>query len=179
MNIENEIKLLGINESKIKDFLTQQGVELQESLSYKRVVFDTIPFDKNAWIRLRTDGSKTTLTYKNSTADTIDGMQEVEVVTDNFDDTKQILTLAGLKPRNYQENKREVYYAFNCMITIDYWPLIPAYVEIESETKENVQACLERFEGLYETTSSKPTEDVYRMHGIDLRSIDSLTFESA
>lgn len=176
MATEHEIKLLGIDEAAIKTFLQRENIELSENLEYKRVVFDTIPSNESAWIRLRTDGKKTTLTYKNSTADTIDGMQELEVETESFEGTIEILKLAGLTPRNYQENKREVYYAFDCMITVDYWPLIPPYVEIEAESKELVERCLQRFKGLYENTSSKPTEFVYKTHGIDLRAIDSLKF---
>lgn len=178
MNIEHEIKLLGIDPKSIQKFLNQEGINLSEELNFRRVVFDTIPSSENAWIRLRTDGVKTTLTYKNSQSDAIDGMQEVEVTTDSFESTKDILSNAGLKPRNYQENNREVYYGFGCMITIDYWPLIPPYVEIEADTKDLVEKCLQKFEGLYEKTTSQSTEVVYREHNIDLRSIDKLTFKN-
>lgn len=178
MATENEIKLLGVDVEKVKKFLEAENIPCDEVLNYKREVFDTIPIDENAWIRLRSDGKKTTLTYKKSHADTIDGMQEIEVVTDSFDDTKDLLTAAGLKARNYQENRREVYHGFDCMITIDYWPLIPAYVEIEAETKERVESCLAKFEGLYESTTSNSTEAVYQANGIDLRSIDNLVFKS-
>lgn len=176
MNTENEIKLLGIHEDAVRSFLKQNNIECEATLEFKRVIFDTIPADKDAWIRLRTDGNETTLTYKKSTSDTIDGMQEIEVVTDSFDNTKQLLSSAGLTPRNYQENRREVYHAFGCMITIDFWPLIDPYVEIEAETKEEVEACLSKFEGLYESATSNSTQTLYEAKGIDLRSIDSLTF---
>ncbi|HRJ06246.1 MAG TPA: CYTH domain-containing protein [Candidatus Saccharibacteria bacterium] len=177
MSIENEIKLLGVDVKKVQDFLRDNGVAVDEVLNYRRVVFDTVPTDENAWIRLRTDGHMTTLTYKKTYANAIDGTEEIEVKTDDFERTKSILTAAGLKPRNYQENKREVYHVYDCMITIDFWPLIPPYVEIEGDSVERVQACLDKFEGLYESTTSDSTESVYQSHGIDLRSIDSLTFK--
>lgn len=177
MATENEIKLIGVDTNKIKNFLTREGVALHESLQYRRVIFDTIPHDESAWIRLRSDGTITTLTYKKSHTDTIDGMQEIEVGTTDFDGTKNLLSAAGLRARNYQENNREVYHGFDCMITIDYWPLIPPYVEIESDTKEKVEACLKKFEGLYDSTTSSSTEAVYKKYGIDLRAINTLTFE--
>lgn len=177
MAIENEIKLLGIDVKKIRKFLESENITQDKVLNYKRVVFDIVPSDNSAWIRLRSDGKTTTLTYKKSHTDTIDGMQEIEVTTDSFDDTKRLLLAAGLPARNYQENRREVYHAFGCMITIDHWPRIPAYVEIEAETKELVKACLAKFSGLYKSTTSNSTEAVYQANGIDLRSINNLFFE--
>lgn len=176
MAIENEVKLLGVDVNEIREFLLKNKIHRDQLINFRRVIFDTIPVDNNAWIRLRTDGSTTSLTYKKSQSNTIDGMHEIETITGNFDDTRQILTAAGLKARNYQENRREVYNGFDCMITIDFWPLIPPYVEIEAASKEQVEACLLKFTGLYERATSNSTESVYQSYGIDLRSIDSLTF---
>lgn len=44
----------------------------------------------------------------------------------------------GYDPKGFQENRR-IQYTFNGVeIDIDFWPLIPTYLEIEGNTEEEV-----------------------------------------
>ncbi len=177
MHIENEIKVLDIDILAAKKLLDEKGFVHQKDLSFKRYVYDVIPNDPSAWIRLRTDGIQTTLSYKQSVRDTIDGMKEIEVVVDNFKDAHDLLVAAGHAPRSYQENNRSVFLGLGCEVTIDSWPLIPAYMEIEATDKLAVENCLEQLAAVVGLkTTSLPTEQVYKMYGIDLSTIDKLTF---
>lgn len=176
MTIEREVKLLGIRPEEFHRFFSDHNTEMQQQLSFQRVVFDTIPVDKTAWIRLRTDGSETTLCYKKTHSAAIDGTEEIELVVGDFTAMRAILTHAGHTPRNYQENKREVFSWMNCQVTIDYWPLIDPYVEVEADDETLITACLESFAGMYRESTTDSTEDIYTRYGIDLRSIDDLRF---
>jgi len=176
MAVEYEIKLLGVQPDAIRSFLSGRGVERNGILNFKRVIFDTIPVDPMAWIRLRSDGKTTTLTYKKTHSRTIDGTEEVEVVVDDFDETKSLLTKAGLGARNYQENTREVYDFMDCQVTIDTWPRLNPYVEVESINQALVEACVKEFDGLYERTTTDSTDVLYEQQGINLRAIEELKF---
>lgn len=176
MAIEHEIKLLGIDVDGVTAFFKSIGVAKESSLFFKRNIFETVDQDKDAWIRLRTDGNKTTLTYKKSVSNAVDGMIEIEIIVNDYDDTRELLQAAGLKIKSYQENKREIYQWLGCEISIDYWPQIPAYLEIEGSSIKVVEKCLKELEKFSKKTTSLSTEKVYDSYGIDLTSIAELKF---
>lgn len=171
---EIELKLLGVAPQEIRKFLTANKATFDAVYNFKRVIFDVVPTTKDAWIRLRTDGQTTTLTYKNIHSDEIDGTEEIEIIVDSFTETKSLLEKSGLVSRNYQENIREQYFWQDCQITIDSWPMLDPYVEIESTSKELVNNCLAKFSGLYSSTTTDSTDKLYTDKGIDLRSMAEL-----
>lgn len=176
MTVECEIKLLGINPKAIRNFFAEQGAKCQARLNFKRVIFDTMPVDPNAWIRLRSNGDETTLTYKKIHSKAIDGTEEIETTIGNFEKMKDLLQKAGLDSRNYQENTREVYKWMDCEITIDSWPLLDPYVEVEAANKAIVEECVKKLNGLYKTSTTESTDSLYEKQGINLRSITELKF---
>lgn len=104
--------------------------------SIKRYVYDFNPINKNKWIRLRTDGKTSTLTIKEIVdKNEIDGTNEIEIEVSSFENANKILNELGYVARNYQENKRIKYTLDGVEIDIDFWPLIPPYVEIEGKMK--------------------------------------------
>ena len=73
MKTEFEIRVLEINiEEMIKKVEKLGGTKVGE-YDQKRYVYDLKPAQDNKWIRLRTNGIETTLTYKNIESNTIDG----------------------------------------------------------------------------------------------------------
>ena len=59
---------------------------------------------------------------------------ELETVVGDFDVMNDILKELGYNYRNYQENYRIIYSLDDVEISIDSWPLIPTYAEIEGKT---------------------------------------------
>ncbi len=178
MHTENEIKVLDIDPKKAEEALLNLGFKKTEELTYRRYVYDVIPVNPNAWVRLRTTGKKATLTFKESLKDAVDGMKEIEVFVDDFDVTNELLKSIGHQPRNYQENRRVNFAGMNCTISIDSWPQIPPYMEIEADTAEDVKQCLEILSDLVTSeTTSLSTEAVYKHYGIDLALIKELKFD--
>lgn len=177
MSREIEVKLLGIKVDEIRSFLKTNNATFDATYNFKRVVFDTLPVNPNAWIRLRSDGNETTLTYKHIHSDAIDGTEEIEISVDAFDNTKDLLEKAGLTSRNYQENRREQYFMNDCQITIDTWPQLAPYVEIEAASTVLVDSCVKLFEGLYTTKTTDSTDKLYTQQGINLHNIAELKFE--
>src|SRR3989344_9044890 len=111
MNTEIEAKFLDIDPVSFRTRLRDAGAsqEHPERLM-KRKTFD----DKNGsmykiggWVRVRDEGDKVTLSYKQLDNRTLHGTREISVVVDDFDKTCLLLEAIGLKAKSYQETKRE------------------------------------------------------------------------
>lgn len=98
----------------------------------------------NSYIRVRDEGDKVTLTYKQFVSAGVDGAQEIEVVTDSFEDTTKIFTSIGLQVVSFQESKRETWKFEDCEIVLDEWPWLHPYIEIESNSEQKLIALTEK-----------------------------------
>lgn len=139
MQTEIEAKWLAINLDKMRARLKAIGAELvQPERLMTRSVFD-YP-DKRlekigGWVRVRNEGNKVTLSYKQLYDRTLHGTKEVTVVVHNFDTTCNFLKAIGLESHSFQETKRESWKLGDTEIELDTWPWIPSFVEIEAPTE--------------------------------------------
>lgn len=177
MHTEFEVRFLEIDVDKIKKKLDELEAELQWDLLQKRYVYNFIPKVDGKWIRLRTNGDKTTLTIKNLVSSEIDGTQELEIEVDNFERTNLILKELGYEPKGYQENRRCQYMLNGVEIDIDYWPLIPTYLEIEGPSEEAVYNTIEALGLKREDAITKDVESIYLDYGVDIEKIYDLKLE--
>lgn len=143
MPIEIEAKFLDIDPAAIRARLKEKGAQLvhPERLMRRRTFDDQARNLKKigAWVRVRDEGDKITLSYKQVKSDTLHGMSEITVVVDDFDKTNELLTAIGLVQKSYQETRREKWLLNNAEVTIDTWPWIPPFVEVEAENEELVK----------------------------------------
>ncbi len=177
MNIEIEERVLDIDVEKIIAKLETLGATKVGEWHQKRYVYDFNPVRENEWIRLRTNGEKVTLTYKNIEDISLTGTKELEVEVEDFEKTNELLNILGYMPKAFQENKRIRYLLEGTEVDIDFWPLIPAYLEIEVSSKEEV----EKIENMLEVNKEKITylncSDIYKnIYGIDSSKIKELKF---
>ena len=178
MNIEYEVRVLEIDESEIIKKLEQLGAKKVGEWEQKRYVYDTNPINENAWFRLRTNGTETTLTYKNVEKNTIDGTHELEIVVSDFDKTNDMLELMGYHHRGYQENKRIRYILDGIEIDLDSWPLIPTYMEIEGNNEDEVNNILTKLNIPKEKITCLNCQDIYKeIYHIDIDEIKNLSFK--
>ena len=156
-------------------------IDFFEKYKDKEYTYDFNPILPNKWIRLRTNGKKTTLTIKeikNKAA--IDGTMELETVVGDFDVMNDILKELGYSYRNYQENYRIIYLMDDVEISIDSWPLIPTYVEIVGKTNEDVVMALEKLGYTLDDATTLDVTSIYNeIYGIDLLKIKELKFEGS
>lgn len=136
MKIEEEARILDINIDELVKKLEKLGAVFVADFDQKRYVYDFCPVKQNKWIRLRSNGKKSTLTIKEIVNDSIDGTKELEIEVSDFDKTNAILEELGYMPRAYQENKRKRYMYNDIEIDIDTWPMIPTFVELEGNSEE-------------------------------------------
>lgn len=177
MKTEYEIRVLEISKEEIIKKIEEIGGIKQGEYNQKRYVYDLNPVQKGKWIRLRTNGKATTLTYKDVISNTIDGTKEVEIVVDDFERTNEFLEKIGFSSRSYQENNRIQYMLNEVEIDIDSWPMIPTYLEIEGKSEEDVL----KMQELLKIDKSKITtlncDDIYKqIYNIDISKIKELKF---
>lgn len=177
MHTEYEIRVLDINESEIIKKLESLNASFQWDYVQKRYVYDFIPKVKGKWIRLRTNGKKTTLTIKNLVSSNIDGTQELEIEVDNFERSNLLLKELGFEAKSYQENRRRQYILNGVEIDIDSWPLIPTYLEIEGPSEEAVYNILEVLGFNKQRATTRDVDGIYLDYGYKLDEIQNLRLE--
>jgi len=177
VHTEYEVRVLNIDKEKVLARLEEVKAEFQWDEIQKRYVYDFIPKVPNKWIRLRTNGKKSTLTIKNLVSSEIDGTQELEIEVDNFDRCNMILKELGYEPRGYQENRRRQYLLNGVEVDIDDWPYIPTYLEIEGPSEEAVYNVLDVLGYNKDEATSRDVEGIYKDYGYEILEIKNLELE--
>lgn len=180
MQTEFEVKILDIDVEEIKKKLEESGAKKVAERMMRRYIYD-IEMDEcrkdcTKWIRLRDDGDKITMTLKEVHNDKIDGTKELEINVDDFEGIHQFLENIGFPYTTYQENRRISYILDGVEIEIDFWPMIPAYLEIEGKSAEDVQKAVKLLGyGMSQTTSIRVGQ-VFKKYGIDIHDFKELKF---
>ena len=177
MKTEYEVRVLEIDHDEMVKKLESLGAELQFDTLQQRYVYDFNPVIDSKWIRLRTNGIKTTLTIKDLNAKTIDGTKELEIEVNDFDKTNQILEELGYKNRGFQQNKRTQYILDGVEIDLDRWPLIPEYLEIEGESEQAIYDCLDKLGISKDKIVTLDVSSIYTHYGYDGDALTNLNFE--
>jgi adenylate cyclase class 2 len=137
--IEHEAKVLDIDPIAVTALiLSKGGQQVGTTKLMRRYVYDITPGDQPKWIRLRDTGEETTLCVKEITSDAIDGTHEVETAVGDFTATNELLGRLGFSPKSYQENRRTSFTLDGARLEVDEWPLIPPYLEVEADTRDDV-----------------------------------------
>ena len=148
MAVEYEIKFLDADLVRVREELTKCGAVCSQPERFmRRTIFD-FPDQRlgaiHAWVRLRDEGDQVTLSYKQFKSQDIDGMQEVELVVHDYETGAAFLAAIGLQPRSIQESKRETWVCEGVTITLDTWPWLPPFIEIEAATETEVRNFVEQ-----------------------------------
>lgn len=177
MKTEYEIRVLEIDKESIVRKLEALGAIKKGEYNQKRYVYDLKPVQKDKWIRLRTNGIETTLTYKDIKSNTIDGTKEVEFKVGSFEVANEFLNKIGFVARSYQENNRIQYTLDDVEIDIDTWPMIPTYLEIEADSEEEVNNMVKKLGLNNLKITALNCDDIYRkIYNIDISKIKELKF---
>jgi adenylate cyclase class 2 len=143
MDIEIEAKFLDIDAEKLRSLLKKNGAVLvhpEQLMRRKNFDYPDARLEKiGGWIRVRDEGDKTTLAYKQLLDRTIKGTKEISLVVEDFDKISDLLLSIGMDNKSYQETKRERWDLDGAEVTIDTWPWIPTFVEIEGLSEEKLK----------------------------------------
>lgn len=152
MKTEFEVKFVNVNHDQIREKLSALGAKLVKPMTLMRRIIIEPPHlaEKNAYIRIRDEGSKTTITYKQFDELSVDGAKEIEIVVDNFEKAKELFSLAGLKYKSFQESKRETWNLGKVEIVLDLWPWLDPYIEIEGPNVDSIKDVSEKLDFRWE-----------------------------
>ncbi|MFO0882332.1 MAG: CYTH domain-containing protein [Candidatus Saccharimonadales bacterium] len=143
MKTEFEAKFCNVNHDEIRARLKALGGVLAQPMRLmKRVTIDNefMKTGKDAFVRIRDEGNKVTITYKQFDDLSVDGAKEIEIIVDDFDSAVNLFAEVGLPYRSFQESKRETWSFKGAEVVLDEWPWLKPYIEIEAESEEHVQA---------------------------------------
>jgi len=127
-----------------------------------------------AWLRVRTDGKRTTLTFKEQYGTTILKRSEYEVeVSDFLKTVKIIMKLLPNAQYNYTESEREEYKLGEVTIDINKRPYLLYSIEIEGPTHEVVMETYKKLGIRKEPMKSiaVPDEEFYKLFGVDYKMV--------
>lgn len=149
MQTEIEVKLPRIDIDDMRKRLEAAGAVLEQPMRQMRRVNMETEYQRNhhAFLRVRDEGDKVTLTYKqrdNHEASNIDSVKEVEVVVSDFEKTIEIFRLSDLPPITYQETRRETWKLDGVEVVIDEWPWIDPFAEVEGSNEAAVRDAVEK-----------------------------------
>lgn len=172
MNNEIEATYIDIDKDDLRARLKSAGAKCTKpELLMRRTVFDTGP---HSFARVRDEGDKIVMTYKNfEDEDSIMGVKEVNLIVNDYDDAIKYLKGCGLEQKAAQETYREVWELDGVEITIDTWPWIPTYTEIEGKDEAAVWAVAEKLGFKKEDAMFGAVDKIYNhYYGVDMDIVD-------
>ncbi|MDE3724907.1 class IV adenylate cyclase [Nocardiopsis sp. N85] len=177
--IEYEAKVLDIDPDRVTRLILDKGGEDLGEVLQRRYVYDIEPEDASRWVRLRDTGGRVTLAVKEIGSDAIDGTRETETEVGDFETANALLGKLGYTPKAYQENRRHSFALDGARLEIDTWPRIPAYLEIEADSREEVVRVAALLGYAEAELTGENTTKVYARYGIDPATIMDLRFQDA
>ncbi len=142
MQIEYEATFINVDKDNIRQRLTAAGAVLvRPEFLQRRVILDLPPGrqDPSRWLRVRDEGDKITMSLKVVDGDRIENQQELCLMVSSMDDAVELLKFIGCRTKAYQETKRELWQLNGVEITIDEWPHLEPFVEVEGQSEAAVQ----------------------------------------
>jgi adenylate cyclase class 2 len=144
MKTELEVKFAHIDIEAIRQALRAAGATCEQPMRLMKRALIEEPHHQaeHAFIRVRDEGNRVTLTFKRRAdpdALKIDSVKELEVEVSDFDATVDIFSEAGWRYKTFQESKRETWKLDGTEVVIDEWPWLRPYIEIEGESEAGIR----------------------------------------
>lgn len=148
MNTEIEAKFLNVDFGEIREKLTNLGAVCEQSMRLmRRYTFDNsyMKKGKDSFVRVRDEGNKVTVTYKQFDSLSLHGAKEIEIEVNDFDQAVALMREigAGEDAQSYQESRRGTWRLDQAEIVLDEWPWLKPYIEIEGDTEETVRCTVD------------------------------------
>jgi adenylate cyclase class 2 len=184
---EIEVIFLDVNKDKLEEKLESIGAEKIKDIFYRHVAMDYPDYrlnKDNSWIRLRDDGEAIKLAYKRRLGVTSqdgtsndEGMEEVEVVVSDYEETKSFFKKIGLIEKHEAEKKRSRWQKGSIIFDIDTWPEISTFLEIEANSWEDIEEAVELLGFNYEDKKICSVNQIYRLYNMDVNDYQKIGFD--
>jgi len=176
MYVEYEATFLNVDKNKMREKLREVGAKLvKPEFLQKRVVFN-LPGnpDGHKWARVRNEGDKITMSFKEVNGSKIDDQKEINLTIDDFKNGVEFLETLGCQKKSYQETKREVWILDDVEVCVDEWPFLEPFVEVEGKSEAEVRAVSQKIGFDYSKAWFCSTGLIYsRKYNIPVEIIDN------
>jgi len=186
---EYEAKFYPVNKDEYRKKLLSLGAKLlRAERKMIRVIADSkvnsnIP--RMDYLRVRDEGHLIRLSYKTTAGNDgkLSDQKEVDVDVSDFEKTVKIIELLGIKFNRRQETLREEWEYKGAEITIDTWPGLDTYSEIEAHSEEQVKEIASELGFDWNKKTITAAAEIYeRVYKIDieevLKMITDISFEN-
>lgn len=184
IQIEYEATFINVNKDDIRARLKKAGASLlKPDFLQKRVVFN-LPSGHEitgGWLRVRDEQDKITMSLKVVDGEEISNQKEICLTIDNFAEGVKFLEQIGARRKAFQESRRELWKLDDVEVTIDEWPYLEPYVEVEGESEETVKLVSAKLGFDYSQAIFGSVDILYnKKYGVSLdyvnHHVDSITF---
>lgn len=185
---EFEAKFYPVNKEEYRKKLSSIGAKLViPERKMIRIVADERKnpiIKKHTAIRIRDEGGVVRLSLKTSAQDAgiLTDQKEIDVEVSDFNKTKLILESVGVIFNRRQETLREEWDYKGAQITIDTWPGLETYSEIEADSEDKVKEIAVNLGFNWDEKIIMAASDLYsKVYGMSkeeaLEKISFITFE--
>ncbi|NND65230.1 MAG: CYTH domain-containing protein [Gammaproteobacteria bacterium] len=179
METEFEATFTNIDKTQIRARLEKAGAALERpEYLQKRIPFH-LPKEKRSdhiWARVRDEGDKITMSVKTIGGAKIDDQKEICIEVSSFDNAVELLTTIGCVPKAFQETRRELWLLDGVEVTIDEWPFLEPFVEVEGESEAVVISASKKLGFNYDDALFCAVGKLYAdKYGIDMDQINDCT----
>lgn len=181
MDIEYEATFPNVDKDEVRKRLKKVGAKIvKQEFMQKRIVFN-FPKGHNikgGWIRVRDESDKITMSIKIVDGNKIENQKEICLKVNSFEQASTFLQSLGCERKAYQESKRELWFLDKCEVTIDEWPFLEPYVEIEGKSEGDVKKVAEELGFDYNQALFCSVDTLYnRKYGVSEEVINNQTPE--
>lgn len=179
MYTEFEATFTNVKKDDVRNKFRKAGARLiKKEFLQKRIVFNLPKVHEinGGWLRVRDEGDKITMSIKIVDGNKIENQKETQLVIDSFDNAVSLLESIGCENKAYQETKRELWELDGVEITIDEWPFLEPFVEIEGISKKEVKSVANKLGFNYSTEVFEAVDELYsKKYGITKGRINNHT----
>jgi len=143
MEIEYEAVFTNVDIDAFRAVLKDAGAELARAEYLQTRSAFNLPDSvatQNGWARVRDAGDKVTMSVKLIEGEGIESQKESCITVDNYQQAESLLTQLGCTKKAYQETTRELWRLDVVEVTIDTWPFLEPFVEVEGSSEVEVKA---------------------------------------
>lgn len=179
MYIEYEATFTNVNKDDIRQKLKTVGAtKVKDEFLQRRSVFRLPESNqiKGGWLRVRDEGDRVTMSLKIIDGETIADQKEIQIVVDSFTQAKELLVSIGCQEKAFQESRRELWLLDRVEITIDEWPFLEPFVEVEGDSEEIVKTVSEKLGFDYSQAKFCSVDTLYsEKYGLSVDRINNQT----
>ena len=120
MKLEIEAVFLDIDKELIRAKLQSHGAKLiAPERKMVRTVFHLSPDPGNCFARVRDEGDKIVVTYKEFHDSSATGVKEINLIVDDYGNAVEMMRALGLHEKSYEESMRETWELDGAEVCID------------------------------------------------------------